>query len=76
MRRIFWLALGLGAGATSAVLAARWLERQTRRMAPANIARHAGGTLRDATSLMGEALREFRQGMADKEAEVRSSLGE
>lgn len=76
MRRIFWLALGLGAGATGAVLAARWFERQTRRMAPANLARQAGGTLRDASSLIGEALREFRQGMADKEEEVRSSLGE
>lgn len=76
MRRIFWLALGLGAGATGAVLAARWFERQTRRMAPANLARQAGGTLRETTSLIGEALREFRQGMADKEAEVRSSLGE
>lgn len=76
MRRLFWLALGLGAGATGAVLAARWFERQTRRMAPANIARQAGGTLRDATSLIGEAAREFRQGMAEKESEVRSSLGE
>lgn len=76
MRRIFWLALGLGAGATGAVLAARWFERQTQRMAPANLARQAGGTLRDATSLIGEAVREFRLGMADKEKEVRSSLSE
>jgi DNA-binding IclR family transcriptional regulator len=72
---VFWLALGLGAGATGAVLAARWFERQTRRMAPANLARQASGTVRDLSSLVGEALREFRQGMAEKEAEVRSSLG-
>jgi hypothetical protein len=75
LRRAFWLALGLGAGATSAVLAARWFQRQTRRMAPANLARQAGGTVRDLSSLVGEAMREFRQGMADKESEVRSSLG-
>jgi len=76
MRRIFWLALGLGAGATGAVLAARWFERQTKRIAPANLARQAGGTVRDFSSLVGEAVREFGQGMAEKEAEVRSSLGE
>jgi hypothetical protein len=76
VRRIFWLALGLGAGATGAVLAARWFERQTRRMAPANLARQAGGAARDLTSLVGEALHEFRRGMAEKEAEVRTSLGQ
>ncbi|HYT78372.1 MAG TPA: hypothetical protein VEQ37_03790 [Actinomycetota bacterium] len=76
MRRIFWLALGLGAGATGAVLAARWFERQTRRMAPANLARQAGGTVKDLSSLIGEAVREFRQGMIEKESEVRSTLGE
>lgn len=75
MRRIFWLALGLGAGATGAVLAARWFEKQTRRMAPANLARQAGGTVRDVTSLIGDAVREFGRGMAEKEAEMRSSLG-
>jgi DNA-binding IclR family transcriptional regulator len=76
VRRIFWLALGLGAGATGAVLAARWFERQTRRMAPANLVRQAGGTVRDLTSLVAEAVREFRHGIAEKEAEVRSSLGD
>jgi len=76
VRRIFWLALGLGAGATGAVLAARWFERQTRRMAPANLARQAGGTVKDLSSLIGEAVREFRQGMIEKESEVRSTLGE
>lgn len=76
MRRVFWLALGLGAGATGAVMAARWFERQTKRIAPANLARHAGGTVRDLTSLIGEAAREFREGMAEKESEVRSSLNE
>jgi DNA-binding IclR family transcriptional regulator len=75
VRRVFWLALGLGAGATGAVLAARWFERQTRRMAPANLARQVGGTVRDLSALVGEAMREFRQGMAEKESEFRSSLG-
>jgi len=45
-------------------------------MAPANLARQAGGTVKDLSSLIGEAVREFRQGMIEKESEVRSSLGE
>ncbi len=74
MRRIFWLALGLGFGATSAVMASRWMKQQAERMAPANIARQAGGTARDLVSLLGEAAREFQVGSAEKEAEVRGQL--
>ncbi len=76
MRRIFWLALGLGAGATGAILAARWAREQAERMAPANIARQAGGTLRDAGALLAEAASEFRLGATEKEAEVRRLLAE
>lgn len=74
MRRIFWLAMGLGAGATAAVMAARWARRQRSRMAPANIARGARGVLGDAGSLVGEVVRDFRQGMAEREAEIRATL--
>jgi hypothetical protein len=74
VRRIFWLALGLGAGATAAILAARWAQRQTQRMAPANLAKQAGGVAKDVGSLVREALAEFRAGMAEKEAEIRAQL--
>ena len=43
-------------------------------MAPANLAKQAGRTLSDLAALAGQALAEFRQGMADKEAEVRAAL--
>jgi hypothetical protein len=76
MRRIFWLAMGLGAGVTTAVIVSRWARRQAERMAPPNLARQAGETVRDVGSLVGEALSEFRRGMAEKESEVRASLGE
>jgi hypothetical protein len=76
VRRIFWLALGLGAGATAVVMMGRWAKKQARAMAPPNLARQAGETLRDAGSLVGEVLKEFRTGMAEKEAEFRASLGE
>jgi hypothetical protein len=74
VRRIFWLALGLGAGATAAVTVARWVRQQTERMAPANIGRQAGQVLSDVGGLVGQALAEFRSGMAEKESEIRASL--
>lgn len=76
MRRVFWLSMGLGAGATAAVMASRWLRRQRQALAPANVVRQAGDAVRDLASLVGEAAREFREVRSEKEAEVRSSLGE
>ena len=76
MRRVFWVALGLGAGATAAVLAARWGRRQRQRLAPANLGRQAGSVVKDLRSLVGEAAKDFRTGMAEREAEIRGSLGD
>jgi hypothetical protein len=73
VRRIFWLSMGLGAGATAAVMAGRWLRRQQRALAPANLVHQAGGAVRDLSSLMGKAASEFRASMIEKEAELRSS---
>jgi hypothetical protein len=74
MRRIFWLALGLGAGATAAVMSGRWMKRQTERMAPVNLARKAGSRAADLGSVLVQASKEFRAGAAEREAEIRSSL--
>jgi hypothetical protein len=74
MRRIFWLALGLGAGATGAILTGRWARQQAQRVAPANVARQASVALRDVGTLLADAAKEFRAGVAEKEAEVQSSL--
>ena len=74
MRRIFWLALGLGAGATAAVMGGRWMKRQTQRMAPTNLARQAGSRAADLGSTLLQAAKEFRAGAAEREAEIRSSL--
>jgi hypothetical protein len=71
VRRLFWLGLGLGTGTTLGLLGARWVRRQTRALAPANLAGQAAATARDVTSLLGEAAREFRRGMEEKEAELR-----
>ncbi len=74
MRRIFWLALGLGAGATGAVMASRWMKRQAERLAPANLAQQAIAGVGELGRLAGEFLDEFRAGAAVKEAEIRASL--
>ena len=75
MRRIFWLALGLGAGATAAVMGGRWARQQAQRLAPASLAREASEGLRSVGALLTQAAHEFREGAAQKEAEVRSTLG-
>lgn len=76
MRRIFWLALGLGAGATAAVLTARWARRQGQKVAPANLGRQVSGAASDLGRLFRTAISEGRQAMADREAEIRAELGE
>lgn len=75
MRRLFWVAVGVGAGATAMILLSRWMQRQAEAYAPANVARQAGAVARDTASLLAEAVREFRAGMVEKEAEMRASLG-
>ena len=74
MRRSFWVALGLGAGATGAVVASRWARRQARRVAPATIAREAKGGLLDLTKLVSESIAEGRRAMANREEELRAEM--
>ena len=72
MRRIFWLALGLGAGVAGAVMSMRFLRKQADKVAPANLAREARGGLMDAARLFSESIAEGREAMREKEEELRS----
>ncbi len=76
MRRIFWVALGLGAGATAAVLTARWARRQGQKVAPANLGRQVSRGASDIGRLFRAAFDEGRRGMTEREAEIRRELGE
>ena len=77
MRRSFWVALGVGAGATGAVVASRWASRQARKVAPATIAREAKGGLLDLGKLVSESIAEGRRAMTEREQELRTEvLGE
>lgn len=72
MRRLFWLAGGLGAGAVGAVLTSRFVRRQARKVAPATIAREARGGLLELSKLVSQSLAEGKRAMDEKERELRS----
>jgi hypothetical protein len=71
---MFWVALGLGAGVTAAVLASRWMRRQSEKMAPANIGRQMSQGASDLSRLIRTAVAEGRQAAAAREAEFRREL--
>lgn len=76
MKRAFWLAMGLGAGVTGAVMLSRWMRRQQDRLSPANIGAQVGETARDLGRLLRTSIAEGREEMRRVEAEIRSSLSE
>jgi hypothetical protein len=67
MRRVFWVALG----ATVGVLVVRRLSRAADSYSPSGLSRSVGD--------LGDAIREFgqqvREGMGEREAELRTGLG-
>jgi hypothetical protein len=71
VKRGFWVALGLGAGATGAVLASRWTKKQAKRVAPTTLAREAKGGLMEFSKLVSESIQEGKQAMAEREAQLR-----
>jgi hypothetical protein len=75
MRRIFWLAAGLGAGIAAAVITMRFLRRQGAKVAPGSLAREARGGMADLAKLVSESIAEGREAMHEKEAELRTRAG-
>ena len=71
MKRGFWVALGLGAGATGAVLASRWTKKQAKKVAPATLAREARGGLLELSKLVSESIAEGKRAMEERELELR-----
>jgi hypothetical protein len=72
VRRLFWLAVGVGFGAMSAVLASRWTRKQVHRASPQAIAREARGGILDLTKLVSESVEEGKRAMDARERELRS----
>jgi Family of unknown function (DUF6167) len=71
MRRVFWVALG----ATVGVLVVRKVTKTAQAYSPSGVAQGIAGGLSD----LGEGLREMadavREGMAERETELRYALG-
>jgi hypothetical protein len=76
VKRLFWLALGLGAGAAGAVMTARFARRQMDKVAPSTLAREARGGLLDLSRRVSESMEEGRRAMQDKEEQLRGESGE
>ncbi|HEY1126181.1 MAG TPA: hypothetical protein VGF83_00310 [Actinomycetota bacterium] len=76
MKRIFWLALGVGAGAAGAIMTARFARRQMDKVAPSTLAREARGGLLDLSRRVSESMEEGRRAMQEKEEELRGGSGE
>ncbi len=76
MRRLFWLALGLGAGAVGAVLTARFARKQVEKVAPSTLAREARGGMMDLSKRVSESIAEGKRAMEEKEKELRADGGE
>ncbi len=75
MRRGIWVALGLGAGATGAIIASRWTRRQVDRAKPQAIAREARGGLLDLSKLVATSIDEGKKAMQERERELRERHG-
>jgi hypothetical protein len=76
VKRLFWLALGLGAGAAGAIMTARFARRQMDKVAPSTLAREARGGLLDLSRRVSESMEEGRRAMQEKEEQVRRESGE
>ena len=76
MRRLFWLALGLGAGAVGAVLTARFARKQMQKVAPSTLAREARGGMMELSKRVSESIAEGKRAMEQKEKELRADGGE
>jgi hypothetical protein len=71
VRRLFWLGLGVGAGATAVIGVRRFARRQAERVSPAALAREAKGGVLDFSRLVAESMEEGKRAMADAEARAR-----
>jgi hypothetical protein len=76
VKRLFWLALGLGAGAAGAIMTARFARRQMNKVAPSTLAREARGGLLDLSRRVSESMEEGRRAMQEKEEQLRRESGE
>jgi hypothetical protein len=74
VKRLFWVALGLGAGVVGGIMTARFARKQAEKVAPSRIAREAKGGIMDLAKLVSESVAEGQRAMREREAELRGDL--
>lgn len=72
MKRLFWI----GVGVAAAYYGSKWLRRQRERITPENVAARTAERLGGVMELVRVSVEEGRRAAAEKEAEIRSSLGD
>jgi hypothetical protein len=74
MKRITWFAAGMAAGASGAAYATRKVKKAAAQLAPTNVARRSVARVRTTAADVADAVREGREAMHVKEAELRARL--
>jgi hypothetical protein len=72
MRRLFWI----GVGVAAAYYGSKWLRSQRQKLTPENVAARAAERLGGVMELVRVSVEEGRRAAAEKEAEIRTSLGD
>jgi hypothetical protein len=74
MKRVTWFVGGVAAGAVAAGAAKRKVKSVANELAPVQVAKRAGGSVRSQGQRVTDAVREGRQAMRAKELELRARL--
>jgi hypothetical protein len=72
-KRVRWVAVGYGLGATTSYLAARRLRRAAQKYTPNEVASRVGATVGGSARHVQNAVSQGRAAMRDREAELRST---
>ena len=75
MKRVFWLVVGVGAGAVVGAQVVRSAREARERYAPTSMARRAGAATVTWKDRLREAYEEGRAEMMLREAELRAEIG-
>jgi hypothetical protein len=75
IKRVSWFASGVVAGAAGVVYGSKKVKEKAQALKPVNVARSAAGQVRSRVHDVADAVREGRQAMVDKEAELRVRHG-
>ncbi len=70
MKRVTWFVSGMAAGAAGVTYTTKKVKKTAAQLAPANVARQAATKLKDRTHDLADAVREGRDAMRAKEAEL------